>query len=95
MVIIFSNRKVDGLEGTYANPSLFNGDFGGATLVITKHDHIKEAALEQEIKVRGFEGKTIEAPTKVVEEPILKPLTDKVVTSIPKPKRKPRVKKAE
>jgi len=38
MVMIFSKTEVDGLAGTYANPLLFDGNFDGATLVITKHE---------------------------------------------------------
>ena len=74
MVIIFSKKEIAGLAGTYASPLLFDGKFGGATLVITKHENIKKEALRQGIKVRGFEGVAIEAP-KDEPKPDLGPLT--------------------
>ena len=102
MVIIFSKKEVDGLAGTYANPLLFDGNFGGATLVITKDDKIRDAAKARGIEVRGFKGPDIQAEI-VEEKPLLTPITDSIVAPVDTPvttppkkrTRKPRAKKAD
>ena len=43
MKVIYSNEKIDGVDGRYINPSLYSGIVRGVTLVMTDHNHIKEA----------------------------------------------------
>jgi len=49
--IIYSNERIDGVDGRYINPSLYSGVVRGATLVMTNHNHIKEAYEAAEVEV--------------------------------------------
>ena len=93
-MIIFSNKKVDGVDGIYANPAMFNGYFdGGHNEVMTNIKAIREIAKSKGLIVKDFPkqpSKQAEAAT----EP--KPSVDEVKTeSVEKPKRRTRKKKAE
>ena len=88
MTIIFSNEKIEGLEGVYANPAYFDGYFdAGTDLVITENKHIAETAKLRGFKVKGF---TKQPPKKVEATVEPKPSTDAKKKTV---KRKPRVKK--
>jgi len=51
MTIIYSKNKIDGLNGIYANPSIFNGDTENCKLVYTDKQDIKLAYEKKGIKV--------------------------------------------
>jgi hypothetical protein len=51
MNIIYSDEKIEGLEGVYANPSLFNGDLENCQAVYTDREEIKQAYEKRGIKV--------------------------------------------
>ena len=51
MIVIYSKKKIDGLNGIYANPSFFNGDTENCKLVYTDRQDIKLAYEKKGIKV--------------------------------------------
>ena len=51
MNIIYSNKKVEGILGVYANPELFNGDTENVKVCYTDDDKIKEAYEAKGIEV--------------------------------------------
>ena len=51
MNIIYSEKQIEGLNGIYANPSLFNGDTENCTAVYTNDNEIKEAYVKKGVEV--------------------------------------------
>lgn len=55
MIIIYSNEKVKGLEGVYANPLYFLEVNKSATKVYANNEAIKEAYESVDIEVEAYE----------------------------------------
>ena len=55
MTLVYSNEKIEGLDGAYRNPAFFDGIEDGAEVVYTDSDVIAKA-----YKDAGIEVKTIE-----------------------------------
>jgi hypothetical protein len=72
MTIIYSNNRVDGLDGKYANPAYFAGAEVNATLVYTNDNNIasiyKEAGVEVK-KIPSSDKKVEQKKTKSKTEP--------------------------
>ena len=54
MNVIYSNTKIEGLKGVYANPSLFNGDTEVCSVAYTDDVLIKEAYENKGIEVKSI-----------------------------------------
>ncbi len=55
--IIYSKKKIDGLQGIngfYANPALFNGDTENCDIVYTDDAKIREAYESKSIEVKAI-----------------------------------------
>ena len=57
MTLIYSNAKVEGLEGAYRNPAFFDGVEEGAEVVYTDDKKIKEAYAAQKVEVKALPKK--------------------------------------
>ncbi len=49
--IIYSTKKIKGIDGVYASPSLFNGDTENCDIVYTNEAKIRESYEAKGIKV--------------------------------------------
>ncbi len=57
MTLIYSNTKIEGLEGAYRNPAFFDGVEEGAEVVYTDDKKIKEAYAAQKVEVKALPKK--------------------------------------
>lgn len=57
MILIYSNTKIEGLEGAYRNHAFFDGVEEGAEVVYTDDKRIKEAYAAKEIEVKALPKK--------------------------------------
>ena len=70
MTIIYSTKRIEGLSGIYANPSLFNGDTENCKQVFSDNDEIKKAYFAKGIKVSDL-------PKVAIKRVVKKTLIDK------------------
>lgn len=54
MNIIYSDKQIKGLGGTYISPRFFDGNTENAEVVYTSDEKIKKAYQEKGIEVKGF-----------------------------------------
>lgn len=55
-VVIFSNKRINGLMGSYLNPKYFEGNFEGAEIVMTDDAEIAKEAKKQGLEVHPIKG---------------------------------------
>lgn len=60
MNVIYADKKIDGLDGVYASPSLFKGDCENCSVVYTDDADIKKA-----YEAKGIEVNPISKPKEV------------------------------
>jgi len=55
--IIYSKKKIEGIDGRYIDPVYFDGCVRGVTKVYTDHKHIKEAYIAKGVEVVQISAK--------------------------------------
>lgn len=61
MIVIYSSKKIKGLDGVYASPALFNGDTENCTIAYTDDTDIKSA-----YEAKGILVKSIKTPPRAI-----------------------------
>ena len=57
MRVIYSNERIEGLDGAYKNPRYFDGPYPFATEVFTDDETIAKAYIAAGVKVKRLNGK--------------------------------------